>query len=239
MVAGTEDLLKPHAPSAEKSRKVLGWGFLALWLIGAILLLRSPWLTSWLSHFQSTQAALQSHGPWGAFIFTASIAGLVALGFPRLILCGLAGAAYGAIPGVVISQVGSTFGAYANFLLVRCCGPFAKAKEVREKKRWQQLIEHHAFWGVVLARQLPVSGLVVNALLALTSVRHGTFLLGSFLGFLPEGLIAVLLGSGVGKEKVSHAIMHIVIAVVFVIAIIFWRRRSPRPTNAPSLPTDH
>jgi uncharacterized membrane protein YdjX (TVP38/TMEM64 family) len=62
---------------------------------------------------------------------------------------------------------------------------------------------------VVLIRQLPLSGFYNSVFLGLTPVSHGDFLLGSFLGFLPLGVTACLLGAGLIQGDMLKGIQYI------------------------------
>lgn len=218
--------MSPLVPTSGKTRSWLKWLFLCLWIIGAVCLVRSPRFASYWRDFQSTKETLHSHGLWGAVSFTGAIALFFSLGFPRLILYGLAGGAYGTCLGVLISQIGATLGAYSNFLVVRLLGPSAGRLDGSPPRKWQGMLERRAFWSVFLARQMPISGLVINSLLALSPIRHGPFLAGTFLGFLPEGMIAVLIGSGIGKARIQEGLLQL--GLGGLIALLAWglyRRR--------------
>jgi uncharacterized membrane protein YdjX (TVP38/TMEM64 family) len=53
-------------------------------------------------------------------------------------------------------------------------------------------------------------------------VRHappGVFLLGTFLGFLPEGIPLALLGSGLGKTSLWVSLMQVTAAALMLLAL--------------------
>jgi len=71
-------------------------------------------------------------------------------------------------------------------------------------------------------RMLPVSNGLINIGLALSQVNSRDFLLGSLLGFLPQGVVAVVVGSGLSKEIPWAGGVQIGIAGVLLLGIYFW-----------------
>ncbi len=58
---------------------------------------------------------------------------------------------------------------------------------------------------VLLIRQLPMAAFYNNLLLGLTPVNHRDFWIGSFLGYLPMGVTASLLGAGMIQADAAQA----------------------------------
>ena len=144
---------------------------------------------------------------WAEVVYVLLVIGLVAIGAPRLIFYVLGGLAFGFWLGLALAQVGAVIGSWLTFCAVRSGG-----------RGWlQRRFGGHRFVGrafhvrssvkaVVMIRQLPLTSVMINGGLALSQVSARAFLLGTFIGYLPQGLIAALIGSGIVDEKaMDHA----------------------------------
>ncbi|NMG02078.1 hypothetical protein, partial [Azoarcus taiwanensis] len=81
---------------------------------------------------------------------------------------------------------------------------------------------------VALVRMLPVSNMILNVGLSLSRVGNRAFLFGTLLGFMPQGVVAVLVGSGVGEEVVLRGAVQIGIAAVILVVVMVWSARRLR-----------
>lgn len=158
--------------------------------------------------------------------FVGLVALFVAVGVPRLMFYGVAGLAFGFWPGLLLAQTGALLGSWLSFFAIRHGGRgwlhqrfgahrlFKKAFRVRSSVK-----------AVALVRQLPLHGLMITAALALSEVRTRTFLLGSFLGFLPQGAIATLIGSGLVAAEAMSGFMQLFIAAAALLLAVAWLKR--------------
>ena len=172
---------------------------------------------------------LQGDDLYAEMTYAALVAVFVAIGMPRLVFYGLGGVAFGFWQGLLLAQIGSVVGSSVTFYAVRHGG-----------RDWlKQKLGSHRFVGkafhirssvktVVLIRQLPISSIMINTGLALSQVTVADFLLGTFIGYLPQGVIATLIGSGVVDEKALDGVgkLSLVAAVLLVGAAFLWNRRS-------------
>lgn len=168
---------------------------------------------------------------WAELVYVLIVVVLVALGAPRLIFYLLGGLAFGFWQGLLLAQVGAVIGSWLTFTAVRHGG-----------RGWlQQRFGSHRFVGkafrvrssvkaVVMIRQLPLTSVMINGGLALSRVSPRVFLLGTFIGYLPQGIIAVLIGSGVVDEKAMEGLGKLFAAgiVLSVGAFMLWRWRKGR-----------
>jgi len=210
----------------ETRRLVLGVCIIAALVI---LLPMSPW-KHWLAEAQNLKARIGEYGwkAYGVFI-SASIVG-IAVGVPRLALCGLGGMLFGFVNGLLASQFAGVAGSYGAFLLTRQWAPKAWIQRKLEgSERLRNLLEHPTIGSIFIARQLPVPGLVPNILLGILHTRHSTFLIGTFLGYLPSNIPVALAGSSMGKDSLAKAIAQVslsmVILAIFSSVIMMVRRR--------------
>ncbi|MEO8409405.1 MAG: hypothetical protein ABI478_02455, partial [Propionivibrio sp.] len=81
---------------------------------------------------------------------------------------------------------------------------------------------------VALMRMLPVSNVIINAALAVSRVDNRAFLLGSFVGFLPQGVVAVIVGSGVAADVPWAGALQIGVAGVLLLSVYLWTSRKHR-----------
>ncbi|MBZ0127106.1 MAG: VTT domain-containing protein [Rhodocyclaceae bacterium] len=171
---------------------------------------------------------------WAEATYAALVIVLVALGVPRLMFYVLGGLAFGFWQGLILAQVGAVIGSGLTFWAVRHGGRawierhfgshrlFGRAFRVRSSVK-----------AVVLIRQLPLTSVMINSGLALSQVSARVFLVGTFIGYLPQGVIAVLIGSGVVDEKAMDAVGKLVAAGIVLLVGAFllwrWRRRGGKP----------
>jgi uncharacterized membrane protein YdjX (TVP38/TMEM64 family) len=211
---GSESFI--HLPSLKQLVKALA--IIVFVLTSLALIYFSP-LKDYLHEVGRVQDTLERTGNWAPPLFVVVTAILVCLGVPRLLICPIGGAVFGFVWGLFLTQLGTLLGSYSTFLFVRWGG--------REwvVSRWPRLLELTAVFerrgmaAVFLARQLPVGGIFVNMILALTPVRHGAFLLGTLLGILPEAIPATLLGAGTIEMMGDKGMWKTVLAVVTLVVV--------------------
>lgn len=182
---------------------------------------------------------LQGDDLYAEMTYAALVAVFVAIGMPRLVFYGLGGVAFGFWEGLLLAQVGSIVGSSITFYAVRHGG-----------RDWlKQKLGNHRFVGkafhvrssvkaVVLIRQLPISSIMINTGLALSQVTAQDFLVGTFIGYLPQGAIATLIGSGIVDQKAMDGIGKLVAAAVVLLigAGFLWQRGKMRKGEAARQP---
>lgn len=186
-----------------------------------------------LRDVQQIRAFLKGDDLWAELSFAGIVAVLVSIGMPRLIFYGIGGLAFGFWQGLLFAQCGSLLGSWLTFFAVRHGGrgwlmaKFGEHRLVKKAFRVKSSIK-----AVALIRQLPLHGLMITGGLALSQVSTPTFLLGTFIGYLPQGVIACLIGSGMVDEQAMAGFGKLVVAAtVLVIAAALlkrWRRQRAR-----------
>ena len=167
-----------------------------------------------LKNVQALKGWLDGAGAWAPALSMLAATALVAMGVPRLMLCGIAGLLFGFVQGFALMQLATLASAYITFLFVRWTGVHWAARQVARHPFAKALLDKHTPMSVFLVRQLPIHGLALNVLLGATSVSHRDFLIGSFFGFLPLATVATLVGSGIGKASPVLAWVQIGLALV-------------------------
>ncbi|HSC74610.1 MAG TPA: VTT domain-containing protein [Pseudomonadales bacterium] len=194
-----------------------------LLLVGAVVAYCSP-LRESLSNWREVSEQLVSLGPLGQVAFVIAAALLCAIGVPRLLAYVIGGLAYGLFLGVVLAQVGSMLGAYATFAFARWSGSAVMLRRWPLLNRFLNVVEHRGIISVLVLRQIPLNSFFTNILIGLSSVSHRDFLIGSFIGFLPEGIPAALLGAGLPTGNVDH-IVQLSLAAAFLLVFLVWLLR--------------
>ncbi|MBM3892070.1 MAG: TVP38/TMEM64 family protein [Verrucomicrobia bacterium] len=185
---------------------------------------------------------IQDCGPWAPVVFAAAVAGLVSVGVPRLAFHFLGGALFAFWGGLIWSYVGTMLGYTVVFLSVRQLG--VRELVLRKHPAWQKLagkLKHNTVPAVILFRQLPMPGIVTNAVLGLSPIRRREFFLGTSIGVFPEAIPMVLLGAGLRKEQLGMTVVYLFGAVgIFIVGWILWgiytRRAAAREAALDSQP---
>jgi len=200
-------------------------GLLALTVLAVGLLVHVGPLHPLVADLQTLKSRLQEAGVWAPLLLIGITAFFVAIGFPRLVFCAVAGTVFGFARGLLWSQLGALAGAYACFLTVRWGGQEWFARRISRHERLESLFAHPSVLVVFLMRQLPVTSAVISSVLALTSVSHHVFLVGSFLGFLPGAVAVTLVSSGLTNASVRESLLEVSAAVLCVLLTAVGLRR--------------
>ena len=148
-----------------------------------------------------------------------SVAVLVAIGVPRLALCVIAGMALGFWSGLLWAQLGTFLGNYAMFMFARMAGQEWAQRHLAHRVSLQKIAQQRGALGVILARQLPLPGLVINLACALLPIRHPDFVIGTIIGQLPQAIPFTLIGAGALQPSFGRSIGVIGLAVVAMILV--------------------
>ena len=178
---------------------------------------------------QHLRAYLAGDDLWAEASYAALVTVLVALGLPRLMFYVLGGLAFGFWQGLILAQLGALIGSYITFCAVRSGGRgWLKERFGNHRLVGKAFHVRSSIKAVVLIRQLPLSSVMINSGLALSQVSARVFLIGSFIGYLPQGVIAVLIGSGVVDEKAMDGVGKLVAAGAALLlgAFLLWRWRN-------------
>lgn len=172
---------------------------------------------------------LAGGGGKAAAWFVLITAGLMTIGMPRLVFYVLGGVAFGFWLGLVLALIGSLIGSFIMFRAARWGGRdwlverFGKHRFLARISGTKPTVT-----SVALVRMLPVSNMILNVGLSLSRVGNRAFLFGTLLGFLPQGVVAVLVGSGVGEEAALRGAVQIGIAAVILVVVMVWSARRLR-----------
>jgi uncharacterized membrane protein YdjX (TVP38/TMEM64 family) len=218
----------PDAAPAKVLRKAL---FLLALALGGILVYRLTPLASWFEPAGAAARWIRDLGPLGALAFALASSVLILAGLPRLLFCPIAGALFGFWGGLSVSIAGSMLSYYVAFLFLH--GRADDRPQPVLHPRLAFLQNDPGFVGVVLARLVPMPGMVATVALSLSGVGHRAYLAGSAIGLLPEAAPLVLLGTGTIQSDPTHLVKMVVFALLFGFVVWLLIRQLLRARIAP------
>jgi len=221
---------------AHATRRAIKKTIVLVAVLGALVALTSlPPVRQFISeNMPRWKEFIRDCGPWAPTVFIVVVAVLVGVGVPRLALHFLGGALFAFWGGLAWSYIGTMIGYSIVFMAVRQLG--LRELILQKHPAWQKLaakLKHNTVPAVILFRQLPLPGLVTNAVLALSPIRRREFFLGTAVGLFPEAVPLTLIGSGLRKEELGHTVIYLFAAVAIFIAVwigwnIYNRRAAAR-----------
>lgn len=193
---------------------------------GLLLLIHATPLGDKVRSSEALIRLFNSGGLEAELYFTMISAFLIMLGTPRLLFFALGGLAFGFWAGMWWSLLGSLVGSYAAFRAARWGGRAWLIARFGSRRFFKRIIQAEpSIASVVVMRMLPVSNVLINIGLALSQVSSSHFLLGSLIGFLPQGVVAVLVGSGLSTDIPWAGGLQIGVAGALMAGIYFWAAR--------------
>lgn len=173
-----------------------------------------------LGRLREISGQIRGLGVLGPLVVMLGVAVLAALGWSRLVLCSIAGMALGFWSGLLWAQLGTLLGNYATFLAARFAARRWAEQYVSKRGKLHTLLQQRGIAGVILARQLPVPGLLVNLACGLFPLRHRHFLIGTLAGQLPEAVPFTLIGAGALEGSFAKGAGLIGLGVA--VAVVAW-----------------
>ena len=217
---------KPDASSMLSIRKDLLFILIFVGIIFAAYL--SP-LKQYIDKAPEICEQIKATGFMAPAIFILGVCVLVCVGVPGLLLCPLGGMAFGFFFGLMYCVIGTLVAYYIVFLFVRWGGRGFILRHSQKLNRFTKILDHGGIPAVILVRQMPVHGMVLNLILGLSPVRHRDFLLGTAIGLFPEAIPFTLIGKGVKQGSIGKIMIYIVVAmlvlVILWLGVKLWSRR--------------
>jgi len=208
----------------------------AVTVLGVVLYRTTP-LAEWLQPAGAVARWIADLGTLGVLASYVVMVVSVLVGVPRLLFCPIAGAVFGFWSGLALCIASSLTSYYAAFLFVR--GRHSAGAPRRPLHPRLAFLENDlGFEEVVLARLIPLPGLVSTIALSLSRVGHGAYLLGSAIGLVPEAAPLVLLGTGTLHTDPAHLTRLAVVAVLFVV-VPWMLMRHAMKRHRPASPGHH
>jgi uncharacterized membrane protein YdjX (TVP38/TMEM64 family) len=169
--------------------------------------------------------------------FLALSAFLIMAGVPRLLFSALGGFVFGFWQGLLWSLLASLIGSFVTFQAARWGGRAWLQAHFGGQRIFRRIVHAEpSVLSVALIRMLPIANVMVNVGLALSRVDRRAFLLGSLFGFLPQGVIATAVGSGLAHDSPWLGALQIGLASLVILALVRglakYRRSKRRPGTA-------
>lgn len=162
-----------------------------------------------------------------AFIAASSL--LIMIGTPRLIFFTFGSFAFGFAPGLLYSLCACLIGSFLAFSVARWGARAWLSERFSSRPYVQRIIDTKpGILAIAVLRFLPVSNALINIALALSSAGLRAFFLGSLLGYLPQGMIAALIGSGLAQDVPWSGALQIAIAGVLLLILLLATTRIRR-----------
>jgi len=208
---------KPDTSSILSIRKDL-W-FILIFVAIIIAAYLSP-LKHYIYRAPELCEQIKATGFMAPVIFILGVCALVCVGVPRLLLCPLGGMAFGFVHGLAYCVIGTLVAYYIVFLFVRWGGRSFILRHSHKLNKFTKILDHGGIPAVILARQMPVHGMVLNLILGLSPVRHRDFLIGTAIGLFPEAIPFTLIGKGAKQGSIGKSMIYIIVAML--VLVILW-----------------
>ncbi len=194
----------------------------ALRLTGVAEAFNKAWVDTYLAH----------RGATGALLYVLCAALFTSVGVPRQLVSFLGGYAFGFLPGVPLALAGTLTSCIVTFYYSRFFGRnLINRKFGKRVARLNGIIADNTFSTALIIRLLPVgNNLITNLLAGVSNASPAGFFLGTLLGYIPQTLVFVLLGSGVHVSPVWRTVLSV--ALFLLASLLGWalyrRRREAR-----------
>ncbi|MDK9720048.1 MAG: VTT domain-containing protein [Rhodospirillales bacterium] len=188
---------------AALARKVLiKGGILILTLVLAGYALKSLGLGTDLSEHW-VDSAVKGQGLKGEMVYLLAGLILVGAGFPRQAVCFMGGYAFGFLEGMGWAMLASMLGCFGCFYYTRYLGRSLVQRLFGGRlKKIDAFLAGNPFSMALLIRLLPLgSNLLTNVAAGVSSIKPLPFFGGTALGYIPQTLVFVLLGSGIQVDS--------------------------------------
>ncbi|SPD72249.1 conserved membrane hypothetical protein [uncultured Desulfobacterium sp.] len=174
------------------------------------------------------QAYLRGDQWYSALTFILCLILANGCGFPRLWVCVIVGAVFGAHLGVWISQIISLCGATLNFFVGRWLLKSPFNRRIPERFRgWYDRFGDNGFYWVLNIRLFPLGNATVTSLMSGASkMAYSSFIAATFIGFLPLTIIFALFGSSASHHKPLQLYAGAVLFLLFEGVRRIYKKRS-------------
>ncbi len=194
---------------------------LVVFVIGAIVAVRSLGLDQYLVTFKEWVAA---QGNWGPVIFIFAYALGTVIAFPGSALSIMAGVLFGSVVGVLVVITGATIGAALCFLIARYLLRSSVESWLGKNEKFQKLdaiTQKNGSIIVAITRLVPLFPFnMLNYGFGLTKVPFLTYVFWTFLCIIPGTALYV-----VGTDAITYSISNgeipwVLVGVVALILVI-------------------
>ena len=171
-------------PAGSRNKAIVKAALLALFILGAIILVRFTPVKDYLNAAALGQF-LDAAGFWAPLVFIVIYTAGVCLFVPGTLLTGLGAAIFGPYWGFVYVWFGAMLGASAAFVIGRTLGrEFAASLVGNRLQKYDEAIERNGFATVLYLRLVYFPFTPMNFGMGLTRVRFWDYFFGTGLGII-------------------------------------------------------
>jgi len=156
---------------------------------------------------------IRNNGASGVLYFVLICMTATAIGCPRQLVAFLGGYAFGFVNGALLSTIGTALGCMLSFFFSRLAiRPLVDKRYSRRIVKVNRFLTEQPVIKTIVIRLLPVgNNLVTNLVAGVTKVRARHFILGSFVGYLPQMAIFALMGKGIVVLSVWKIVLSVLL----------------------------
>ena len=160
---------------------------------------------------------VRGKGVSGELLFLAVGGFATAVAVPRHVISFLGGYAFGFGLGSALAVVATVIGCLVDFFYARVIGrPLLAERFGARVRRIEDFLAANPFSMTLLVRLLPVGNNFATSIAAgVSRVPARPFLLGSFIGYIPQTLVFSLAGSGIemgARYRIGLAVLFFVVS---------------------------
>jgi uncharacterized membrane protein YdjX (TVP38/TMEM64 family) len=165
--------------------------------------------------------------PAGCLGFVLGGAIACAIGAPRQAVAWAAGWSFGLLPGFGVAMTAQVLGCALDFAWARgVARGWARRRMGRRLRRMDAFLAAHPFSATLMLRLLPVgNNLALSLLGGASALPAARFLAASALGYVPQTLVFVLLGTGTRVGRTTEIALSVVLLGISVLLGIWLLRR--------------
>ncbi len=167
-------------------------------------------------------------GAWGPLAFILGGAIIIGIGVPRTPYCFLGGALFGWFEGFIWSHIGAVLGSVGCAMVARYLGQEWMAHKFgRRYARLEKRIQENSFIILLLLRVCPVApNPLTNYLFGISTVSWRPFVLATFIGQAPIGILMAMVGDGAASGNHLKTIISLALFVLVTLAFVIYYRQS-------------
>jgi uncharacterized membrane protein YdjX (TVP38/TMEM64 family) len=191
---------------------------ITLFFLAASYILSLPSVREGIFDISKWRAYIRKDGWSGSLVFLSVLTGANSLGMPRIWVCAITGAVYGAHLGIWFSQSITLIGATINFFAGRWLLRDLIKRRLSERfKIWYDRYSDNGFFWVLNIRLFPLGNATVLSLVSGASqMKYLEFIAATFIGYLPLTIIFALFGSSASKNKPVQLMIGASLFLIFL-----------------------
>ena len=191
---------------------------ISLFFFAASYILSLPTVREGIFDISAWRAYIRGGGWSGSLVFLSVLVGANSLGLPRVWVCAIMGAVYGAHLGIWFSQCITLTAATANFFVGRWLLRDIITRRLSSRfKTWYDRYSDNGFFWVLNIRLFPLGNATALSLVSGASqMKYIDFIAATFIGYLPLTIVFALFGSSSSKNKPFQLILGTTLFLIFL-----------------------